>query len=51
LSDTGEKMEYKGTVHLFIDFKKCYDLVRREMYNILIEFGVPMKQVRPIKMS
>jgi hypothetical protein len=36
---------------LFIDFKKAYDLVRREeLYNILIEFEVPMKLVRLIKM-
>jgi hypothetical protein len=29
---------------LFIDFKKVYDSVRREiLYNILIEFGIPMK--------
>jgi len=36
---------------LFIDFKKAYDLVRREvLYNILIEFGIPMKLVRLIKM-
>jgi hypothetical protein len=36
---------------LFIDFKKAYDSVRREvMYNILIEFGIPMKLVRLIKM-
>jgi hypothetical protein len=35
----------------FIDFKKAYDSVRREvLYNILIEFGVPMKVVRLIKM-
>ena len=32
---------------LFIDFKKAYDSVRREVfYNILIEFGVPKKLVR-----
>jgi hypothetical protein len=39
------------TVHqLFIDFKKAYDSVRREvLYNILIEFGVPMKLVRLFK--
>jgi len=36
---------------LFIDFKKAYDSVRREiLYNILIEFGVPRKLVRLIKM-
>jgi hypothetical protein len=46
------KMEYSETVHqLFIDFKKAYDSVRREIfYNILIGFGVPMKLVRLIKM-
>jgi len=32
---------------LFIDFKKAYDSVRREaLYNILIEFGIPIKLVR-----
>jgi len=36
---------------LFIYFKKAYDSVRREvLYNILIQFGIPMKLVRPIKM-
>jgi hypothetical protein len=47
------KCEYSETVHhLFIDFKKAYDSVRREaLYNILIEFVVPMKLVRLIKMS
>jgi sorting nexin-29 len=47
-----KKWEYNETVHqLFIDFKKAYDSVRREvLYNILIEFGVPMKQVRLLKM-
>jgi len=36
---------------LFIDFEKVYDSVRREiLYNILIEFGVPRKLVRLIKM-
>jgi hypothetical protein len=47
-----KKREYNETVHqLFIDFKKAYDSVRREvLYNILTEFGVPMKLVRLIKM-
>jgi hypothetical protein len=51
-SDTGEKWEHSDTVHqLFVDFKKAYDSVRREvLYNILIEFGVPLKLVRLIKM-
>ena len=36
---------------LFIDFKKTYDSVRREvLYNSLIEFGIPMKLVRLIRM-
>ena len=36
---------------LFIDFKNAYDSVRREvLYNILIEFGIPMKLARLIKM-
>jgi hypothetical protein len=45
------KWEYSETVHqLFIDFKKASDSVRREvLYNILIEFGIPMKLVRLIK--
>ena len=37
--------------HLFIDLKKAYDSVRREvLYNIPIEFGILMKLVRLIKM-
>jgi len=36
---------------LLLDCKKAYDSVRREvLYNILIEFGIPMKLVRLIKM-
>jgi hypothetical protein len=37
-----KKWAYNSTVHqLFIDFKKAYGSVRREvLYNILIEFGV-----------
>jgi hypothetical protein len=35
---------------LFIDFKKAYDSVKREVhYNILLEFGIPKKLVRLIK--
>jgi hypothetical protein len=36
---------------LFIDLQKVYDSMRREvLYNILIEFGIPMKLVRLFKM-
>jgi hypothetical protein len=47
-----DKWEYNETIHqLFIDFKKAYESVRREvLYNIHIDFGVPMKLVRLIKM-
>jgi hypothetical protein len=42
--------ECNGTVHeLFVDFEKAYDSVRREvLYNIFIEFFIPMKLVRLI---
>jgi len=45
-----KKWEYIEAVHhLFIDFKKVYDSVRREvLYNILIECGIPMQMVRLI---
>jgi len=48
----GKKLEYNEALHqLFIDFKKPYDSIRREvLYNILIEFSIPMKLVRLIKM-
>ena len=47
-----KKWEYNEAVHqLFIDFKKAYDSVRREvLYNILMEFGIPKKLIRLIKM-
>jgi hypothetical protein len=46
------KYKYSGTVHpLFVDFKKAYDSVTREVLcNILIESGVPMKLVYLSKM-
>jgi hypothetical protein len=46
------KWEYNGTEHqIFIDFKKAYDsFTKHLLYNIFIEFGVPIKLVRPIKM-
>ena len=48
-----KKCEYNEEVHqLFIDFKKAYYLVRREiLYKIFLEFGIPRKLVRLIKMS
>jgi hypothetical protein len=52
LSELEKKWKYNETAHqLFIDFKKAYDSVRREvLYNILIEFGIPTILVRLIKM-
>jgi len=48
-----KKWEYNEPVHqLFIDFKKAYDSVKREVLcKILIEFGIPRELVRLIKMS
>jgi len=47
-----KQWEYNEAVHqLFIDFKKAYDSVRRQvLYNILIEFVISEKLVRLIKM-
>jgi hypothetical protein len=44
--------ENNGAMHqLFIHIKKACDSVRREvLYNVLIEFGIPMKLVSLIKM-
>ena len=47
-----KKWEYNESMQqLFTDFKRAYDSVRREvLHNILIEFCIPMKMVRLIKM-
>jgi sorting nexin-29 len=47
-----KKWEYNEAVYkLFIDFKKAYDAVRREvLYNIIIEADISTKLVRLIKM-
>ena len=47
-----KKLKHNGAVHqLFINFKKAYDSVRREvLYNILMKFGIPKKLIRLIKM-
>jgi hypothetical protein len=47
-----KKCKYNGTVHeLLLDFEKAYDSVRREvLYNIFIEFGIPVKLIRVMKM-
>ena len=46
-----KKWEYNEAVHqLLMDLKKTYDSVREEvLYNILIEFGIPVKLVRLIE--
>ena len=45
-------MEYNEAVHQpFTDFKKTYDSIVKEiLYNILIQFDIPMKQVRLLKL-
>jgi hypothetical protein len=42
-----KKWKHDETVHqIFIELKNAYDSVRRVvLYNILIEFGVPLKTV------
>jgi hypothetical protein len=47
----GQGDTVKAEYQLFVDFKKAYDSGRREvLYNILTEFGIPMKLLRLIKM-
>ena len=45
-------MEYNAAVYQqFIDIKKSYDSVRREvLYNILIAFGIPNKKVSELNL-
>jgi hypothetical protein len=47
-----KKWEFNKAVHqLFLEFKKVYDAVRREvLINIFIEFGISMKLIKLIKM-
>jgi hypothetical protein len=47
-----KKWESNETVHhIFIDFRKASESVRSEvLYNIVTEFGIPMKLVRLINM-
>jgi hypothetical protein len=46
-----KKWEYNETIHHpFVAFRKAYDAVRsEELYNILVEFRVPIKLIRLIK--
>jgi hypothetical protein len=37
------------TSAVYIECKKAYDSVRKVLYNIIIEFSIPMKLVRIIK--
>jgi hypothetical protein len=47
-----KKWEYNRTIHRpFTDFKKAHISAKREdIYNTLLEFGIPKKPVRLIKM-
>ena len=49
---TETKWKYiEALYQLFIDYKKAYDYVRKEvLYNIPIEFDIPTKLVKLIKM-
>jgi hypothetical protein len=46
-----KELGYESTMHqLFIGFKKAYDSIKRVLHSIRLEFGVPKKLVRLIKM-
>jgi hypothetical protein len=46
-----KKWEYNGALHQqFIDFKKAYSVKIEVRYNILLEYGIPKKPDRLIKM-
>jgi len=47
-----KKWEYNEAIHqLFVDYKKVYNSVRREVfYNILIDFSILMQLARIIKL-
>jgi hypothetical protein len=47
-----KKWEYNDSANqLFLEFKKAYDSLRREvLYNIIIEVGFPKKLVRLVKL-
>jgi hypothetical protein len=51
-SDTGEKIGVlSDSTLLFVGLKRAYDSAKRKvLYSILIEFGIPMKLARLIKM-
>ena len=47
----GKHCNKTSSATALIDFKKAYDSVRTEvLYNTVIEFGIPMKLVRLVKM-
>jgi hypothetical protein len=52
LTKNGNTMKQCTSYFYIVDFTKVYDSFKREvLYNILIEFGIPMKRVKLIKMQ
>jgi hypothetical protein len=47
-----KKRKYNEAIHqLFIALKKAYDSIKMEvLHNIPIEFCIPIKLIRPVKM-